>query len=207
MTPIQFLLEHREKVLDAYDGSPVEAWRKLVDRVQIDKAMSENTFRTVLKPFAETCNFFNDGLNKLNTDNGLNVRLDEMAELNKQLNEELNNKRELNSGLNYQVQELNDKLNTFQELNAELNNELVKFRLNASDGVELNKSNERLNTVGEQVKSKLNIAGWTVAHSGRYYRAFKKIKGKVHGVHLGKSLDEAEAKIQAKQKQLAGGEH
>jgi len=66
MTPIPIFARTREKVLDAYER--ITSWRhgaSLVDRVQIDKAMSENTFRTGFEPFAETCNFFNDGLNKL----------------------------------------------------------------------------------------------------------------------------------------------
>jgi hypothetical protein len=46
--------------------------------------------------------------------------------------------------------------------------------------------------------------GWTVAKSGRYFRAFKKIGGKLHGVHLGASIEGAEEKIKAKAEQITG---
>ncbi len=180
MTPIQFLLEHREVVLSVYDGSPVEAWRKLVDQIQIDKVMTENTFRTILKPFSETCRFFDKQLNE--TILGFN--------------DQINTERELNVRLNIKVQELN--------------NDLDKCRLNVSDAElinglyesGLNQSVEGLNQLDEEAKSKLNILGWTVAKSGKYYRAFRKIKGRVRGVHLGKDLTDAEVKIAQKEKQL-----
>ena len=194
MTPIAFLIEHREQVLNAYDGSnglQGETWKTLLPQIQVEQSMKENTFRTILKPFVETCRFFDGQLNKLNkTITGLN--------------EKLNNEQELNTKLNNQVQELNNRLNTLDGLNAELNNELEKCRLNVSDAG-LNNSDEKLNT-DEPAKQKLNIAGWTVIKSGRYYRAFRKINKKVHGVHLGKSLDDAEIKIRAKQEQLSGGD-
>lgn len=57
----------------------------------------------------------------------------------------------------------------------------------------------------EPERTALNIAGWTVAKSGGYFRAFKKIKGRVHGVHLGLDLTNAETKIEAKRLQMQGG--
>jgi hypothetical protein len=173
MTPIQFLLEHREDVLSVFEGSPVGTWRKLVDQIQIDKAMTENTFRTLLKPFSETCRYFDKQLNET------------LIELNNQLNTE----RELNIRLNIKLQELNNNLDKcrLNVSDAELNNGLYESELNKSD---------------EEAKSKLNILGWTVAKSGKYYRAFRKIKGRVRGVHLGKDLTDAEMKIAQKEKQL-----
>jgi len=44
-------------------------------------------------------------------------------------------------------------------------------------------------------KKTINICGWTITICNGYYKAFKKIKGKVHGVHIGKSLASAEIKI------------
>jgi len=50
-----------------------------------------------------------------------------------------------------------------------------------------------------------NIMGWTV-QKGRdgYYRLFKKIGGRVHGIYLGRALDveKAQARIRAKEKAL-----
>ena len=201
MTPIQFLIEHRGIVLDAFDGSSKRAWDKLIIEIpEITAAMAFNSFKVIAGPFVETCRFFDGRLNAgLNTDAGLNTQLNESIA---GLNDKLNNEQELNKKLNTQIQELNNRLNTLEGLNAKLNIELVKYRLNVSDDTKLN---ERLNNIEtEPVKSKLNIAGWTVAKSGKYYRAFKKIKGRVHGVHLGKNLDGAETKIKAKAESLNG---
>ncbi|WP_028323317.1 hypothetical protein [Desulfatirhabdium butyrativorans] len=233
MTPIEFLLEHREKVLASPVDSAKESWRVLDAQTQIHEAMSENTFRVILKPFVETCRFYNTRLNgRLNELAGLNVKLNKEletvkcelnnaerlnVELNKtidRLNEQLNNSQRLNAELNNSIDRLNDRLNESRRLNERLNSQLVKYRLNVFDDVELNelntngqlnKSDKELNTMDEPVKQKLNISGWTVAKSGRYFRAFRKIKGRVYGVHLGLSLDDAETKIRAKEAALLGG--
>jgi len=167
MTPTGFLLQHLEIVQEEANDCPVsETWRKLVDRINIDKTMSENTFRVVIKPFIETCQFYNDGLNE---------KLNETITM---LNTELNNEQELNKKLNTEIEELNKKLNTLDGLN------------------------EKLNTTDMPVKTSINISGWTVTKQDKYFRAFKKIQGKVYGVHLGKNLDDAAAKIEAKEGQL-----
>lgn len=57
-----------------------------------------------------------------------------------------------------------------------------------------------------RVKHGLNIVGWNVQESLGYYRAFRKVGGKMKAVYLGKNLDGAEQKIMAKQEQLAGGD-
>jgi hypothetical protein len=166
-TPISFLLHHRRQVLDAYSGSPGEAWGRLVAGIQIDAAMKENTFRTIIKPFVETCLFYEAGLNA-----GLNETIDG-------LNNELNNERRLNNELNNQIHELNNRLNTLEGLNS------------------------RLNNVDTETVKSMNIEGWTVAKSGRYYRAFRKINGRVQGIHLGLTLDGAAEKIRAKAAQIS----
>jgi len=163
MTPTGFLIQHREAVIELANDSPVsETWRRLVDRISIDKTMSENTFRVVIKPFMETCQFYNDGLNE------------KLNETITRLNEELNNEQKLNKKLNIEIEELNKKLNTLDGLN------------------------EKLNTPDMPVKTSINISGWTVTKQDKYFRAFKKIKGKGYGVHIGKNLDDAAAKIEAK---------
>ena len=167
-SPIKYLLQNRVQVLSAFTGSPVEAWKRLVADIQIYAAMKENTFRTLVKPFVEVCQYFEAGLN---------------------------NEQELNSELNNKIHELNNRLNTLEGLNSRLNNEIE--RLNNTEG-KLN------NMETEQVKSKLNIEGWTVAKSGRYFRAFKKINGRVQGIHLGLTLDKAAEKIQEKAAQITG---
>lgn len=85
------------------------------------------------------------------------------------------------------------------------------FKMYGSIMAELNRLNiEKLN---KKVKHKLNnpvkqktvkqdfkVSGWSIQKSGGYYRAFKKIDGKLRGVYLGKSLENAEQKIMEKMK-------
>ena len=199
MTPTEFLIQHRQAVLSAFSGSPQKTWEKLIIEIpEIAEAMAFNSFKVIVKPFVETCQFFESGLN-----NGLNN--------DDQLNNRLNNESGLNVGLNKIIDELNTKLNTLERLNKKLNNDLVKYRLNIFDddgglNTRLNtmeRLNAGLNNSDESgLNKKLNILGWTVTKSGNYFRAFRKIKGKLHGVHLGKTLDGAELKIQSKQSQI-----
>jgi hypothetical protein len=62
---------------------------------------------------------------------------------------------------------------------------------------------EALRMMGPE-RTARNISGWTVAKSGGYFRAFKKVAGKLQGVYLGKDLNNAETKIKAKEQQMAG---
>lgn len=116
-----------------------------------------------------------------------------------ELNKQLNTDAELNT-VKQEIEAVKQELNRLQELNTGLNNQI---RLNS----ELNK-NQGLNIPVKQetVKQGLNIAGWNVQESGGYFRAFKKVAGKLQGVYLGKNLEGAEMKIRAKQEQLAGGD-
>jgi hypothetical protein len=151
-SPIKYLLQNRVQVLSAFTGSPVEAWKRLVADIQIDAAMKENTFRTIIKPFVEVHQYFEAGLN---------------------------------NQLNNEIDRLNTELNTFRE-----------SRLNKTQGGLNNMETE------QGLNKKLNIDGWTVAKSGRYFRAFRKIRGKVQGIHLGLTLDGAAEKIKAKSEQI-----
>ena len=101
---------------------------------------------------------------------------------------------ELNNTVKQELEQVKHELNTLQELNNELNNQI---ELNS----ELNKS-ELNNPVKQSVKHGLNISGWTIAKSLGYYRAFKKVAGKQIGVYLGKTLDDAAEKIEAKEQSI-----
>ncbi len=45
-----------------------------------------------------------------------------------------------------------------------------------------------------------SIDGWNVQYSGGYFRLFKKIEGKLHGIYLGRKCDEDIAKKKIKRK-------
>ena len=104
-----------------------------------------------------------------------------LLELTKELNKKLNN-AELNNAVKQELEQVKQQLNTLQELNSQLNNQL-----------ELNNPVKQ-----SRVKQGLNIGGWTIQQSGGYYRAFKKVNGKMFAVYIGKNLDDAAAKIEAK---------
>lgn len=44
------------------------------------------------------------------------------------------------------------------------------------------------------------IDGWSIQFSGGYYRMFRRINGKLHGIYLGKKLDEELAREKIKRK-------
>jgi len=75
------------------------------------------------------------------------------------------------------------------------------FRLNKLNSQGLNNQVKH-----ETVKHGLNIGGWSIQESKGYFRAFKKVAGKLQGIYLGKDLTDAETKIKAKELQMAGGD-
>ncbi|WP_321492164.1 hypothetical protein [uncultured Desulfobacter sp.] len=62
---------------------------------------------------------------------------------------------------------------------------------------ELENSIQEHKAANQSEKRKIKIGNWNIVKSGDYYRAHQRIKGKVHGVYLGKKLKEARAKIEA----------
>lgn len=113
-----------------------------------------------------------------------------LLELTKELNKKLNN-AELNNAVKQELEQVKQQLNTLQELNSQLNNQL-----------ELNNPVKQ-----SRVKQGLTVAGWSIQCSGGFYRAFKRVNGKIEGVYIGKSLNSAESKIEAKAEQLRSGSH
>jgi len=51
----------------------------------------------------------------------------------------------------------------------------------------------------------MSINGWNIQKSGGYYRLFKKISGRVHGIYLGKKINQdiARKKISIYMEKLA----
>jgi len=103
------------------------------------------------------------------------------------------------------IQELaikQEELNTVSQRVDEVKHELTKAE-------ELSKVSHtgagrlsRVNQSGE-VKQRLSIAGWNIQQDGHgYYRAFKKISGKLYGLYLGRSLKGAEERIQAREAEV-----
>ena len=94
-----------------------------------------------------------------------------------------NQKEKLVNELN-KVKQINTKLiDDLNKLNEE--NSILHQKLNKVKQSELNESKNKV---------KMNINGWSVQKSGGYYRLFKKIDDKVHGIYLGKTINENKAK-------------
>jgi predicted nuclease with TOPRIM domain len=197
MKPAEILTIHRARVQELYTetGSWAKVYEMLSKSLPEIAGMSQATF----KQYAPILIELNKQLNK----QGLNTGLNNSAELNtvkhelEQVKQELSILQELNTELNKELELNNSVKHELNEVKQQLNNQI---RLNS----ELNKE-QGLNMPVKQetVKQKLNnIAGWNIQESGGYFRAFKKMGGKMKAVYLGKNLDDAETKIQAKERQL-----
>jgi len=120
---------------------------------------------------------------------------------------------ELPNGIGMQAATFKQYAPIMLELNKELNNQLNKVKHELNNQIELNKeielNNPALNSPVKQLKVKhgLNISGWTVAKSRGYFRAFKKVAGKQIGVYLGKTLDDAAEKIEAREQRMNSFRH
>jgi hypothetical protein len=84
--------------------------------------------------------------------------------------------------------------------------QLINKQLNTKNAQqETRKANEQSNETLNNDKQKMIIAGWSIQESHGYFRAFKRIAGKMKGVYLGKTLEDAEKKIRGKEKNLQSG--
>ena len=110
----------------------------------------------------------------------------------KMIKDELNRIKQIEINANATKQEnavLKEKLLKMDRIKKELNKELNKVKQEL-----LVKQKDK-----QQETSKgINIDGWSVQKSGGYYRMFKKINGKVHGIYLGKYLDQEKARKRIK---------
>lgn len=92
---------------------------------------------------------------------------------------------------------VNDELSKVkQELEA------VKQELSELQRLNMDKQSKPEPKAGVTEKRGINISGWSIQKSGGFYRGFRKISGRTHGVYLGRTLDDAELKIQRKEAAL-----
>ena len=106
---------------------------------------------------------------------------------------------------NNQIQELAVANNNLTEQLAIANAELTEKLATVSHDNNLAIATKELPAEGEKIANH-KIAGWNVTPFRGYFRAFRRINGKLHSLYLGKNLNTAEAKIKAKEKQMAGGD-
>jgi hypothetical protein len=87
--------------------------------------------------------------------------------------------------------EFNKSLNRDEELTA------VKHELE-----QVKQELKKIHGVNAAVKQGVNISGWSIQESKGYFRAFRKMGGKMYAVYLGKTLENAETKIELKEQQI-----
>lgn len=116
------------------------------------------------------------------------------------------NYSEIVRGLNEKVPFLYvmDRLAELEQVKKELCElQLINKQLNtASAQQETKKTTDQEHDTLNIDKQKMIIAGWSVQESRGYFRAFRRIDGKMKGVYLGKTLEDAEQKIRSKEKKI-----
>jgi len=122
---------------------------------------------------------------------------------------ELNSKREELSKVSQTLEEVKHQLSIKQEELNTVSQRLDEVKQELTRAEELSRVSQigagRLSRVnqGGEVKQKLTIAGWNVQQDRQgYYRAFKKISGKLYGLYLGRSLNRAEERIKAREAEV-----
>ncbi len=170
MKPVELILAHWDSITEAY--SETGSWKGVYDRVQALKAIGFNTVK-------QYCPIIMEVKQRLDSSNGLNKVI--QTELD-QVKQKLNRQEELNKVIQVELDKVKQE------------RDQVKQELDRSAGDrELNKV---IQDKADTVKQKLNISGWSIQQDRKgYYRAFKKINGKLRAVYLGKSLDGAVDKI------------
>jgi predicted RNase H-like nuclease (RuvC/YqgF family) len=97
------------------------------------------------------------------------------------------------------IEKIIEEKNRLETENIRLNKELNKYRS------EIESLHEKIAELKRGPgPGKSNIKGWTLTKSGEYFRLFKKVGGRVKGIHLGKVFDREKAieKIKAKESEL-----
>jgi len=123
--------------------------------------------------------------------------LEEVKQQNVELYKQLNKVKQKNKTLKevkHHKERLDKDLISVKQLNSELENELNKVK---QTNTELQEKLNRVKQIDQQKSTdqeKKNVDGWSIQKSGGYYRLFKKIAGKVHGIYLGKTINEEIAK-------------
>ncbi len=176
-----WLYENREAVLKAYaetGESPKQTWDRLTGTFpELDGLTKFNSFKTYLKPAVEMLNRVEP-----ERDSGTGEEFSKVKQ---------------------SLEEANAENERLQSMVGTLTGELNKVKQEAAN---METENERLNNAVKQTESDVpaNVEGWTVAFTGGYYKLFKKVGGKVKGVHLGKVFDRDKAveKIKAKEAEL-----
>ncbi len=172
--PFQFMIENRKTIIEVLEQSSTlnSAWNTLTERLPEIKTITKfNTF----KGYARILNVV-DG------------KFGELKEENSKLSEELGKVRQERDELEKELGKVRQSLNERMQAKVE-NNEMKDKGVSVNHA---NMPNSLPNLEMETVPKRVN--GWGVQLRGQYYRLFKKIKGRVKWIHIGKDWNEGIAR-------------
>lgn len=179
--PFQYLILHRKKIINVLNQSSTlkSAWNTLTKSLpEIETIIKFNTF----KGYARI----------------LKVMDGELAELtleNKRLTEELGKVRQKKKAVEKELGKVRQT-----RLNGISNKKNEGVQLKYSEGITLDEKasncDQKTGILPNPEKDNVpkRIDGWGVQLRGEYYRIFKKIKGKVKWIHIGRSWNTEIAK-------------
>ena len=161
------------------------------DFPELDGLARFNSFKTYLKPAVEM-------LNRVEPEKG-----QELSKVKQSLEETTLERDRLQAELDELTKRFNEVKQILGNENKRLERENERLR---SEVEKAGAGTGRLNNQVKQTEADIpaNVEGWTVGKSGPYYKLFKKIDGKVKGIHMGKAFDRERAveKIRAKEAEL-----
>jgi len=167
----QFMIENRKVIIETLNKnvSIPKAWDQLREKLPEGvKIIKYNTF----KGYVKSLNVINDILNEK----------DEIVRTKKKLSEEIEKIR----------QEKKELEITLGKVRQDYKENLVQFSIieeqKKSLELELNQVRQKLPNQ-KSIPIPKQLDGWGVQLKGNYYRLFKKIRGKVKWIHIGKKWD------------------
>jgi len=179
ISTFNFMIENRKVIIETVNEnvSIPKAWDQLKEKLpEAEKVVKFNTF----KGYVKTLNIVNDIINEK----------DKILKTNEKLRKEIGIIRQEKIELEIKLgkvrqdyKEISVQLSTIKEKHKKLEVDLNQVRQNLPD--------QKSSTVPKQVD------GWGVQQKGNYYRIFKKIRGKVKWIHIGRKWnhDLAQKKI------------
>ena len=222
MEPIQALLEEIEQIDELRQQN--RSWPEIQSAIPALQAIGLATVKQYGRIILEVKQRLakDDKLNTVSQNleavkQELNIKREELAKVIQELDQvkqELANSQSELYRVKQELEEVKQKLDKSEELNTVsqerldkvIQSEQVRQDLANADGLymvkQIDEVSQKLNkhNPGSKVKQRLAISGWSIQQDRHgYFRAFRKIGGKLKAIYLGKSLDGAEERIRAKE--------
>jgi len=210
LIPFEYMVNKRKIILKEIQksNSISKAWEILKEKIpELSELIKLNTFKGYVKTLIVIDKIM-DKNEKIKHEKEeivkrLSKNMEEKKELEKKLGKARNELEEL-SIVRQENKKIMKRLGEVRQKRETVNTELDKVRQekmileNRLDKVRQNEQQSSIltspekNIEGNNVPNR--VAGWGVQLKGNYYRLFKKIKGKVKWIHIGKKWDKNLAK-------------